>query len=253
MKIIALGSGTSQGVPIIGCKCEVCLSTDTRNKRLRSSVYIESEQAKLLIDIGPDFRYQFLSNNLETIDLILITHEHNDHIIGLDDIRAINFTQKKSIPIYAEERVSSEIKKRFAYAFSDKPYPGLPVISLEHLTLDSFQYKDLEITPIRIWHGKLPILGFRINDFVYITDANHIPDEELHKIKNVKVLIINALRREKHYSHFTLNECLEQIKIINPEKAFITHISHNMGLYDEWTTNLPQNVRPLEDMMVISC
>lgn len=251
MKIIALGTGTSQGIPIIGCQCEVCTSADPADRRLRSSVYIESNEAKVLIDIGPDFRSQFLQNKLTTIDLILLTHEHNDHIIGLDDIRAINFTQQKSIPIFSSNRVIDTIKQRFAYVFSKEPYPGLPQIELNIIDDKSFQYKDLKISPINIKHGQLDIWGFRINDFAYITDASTIPEEEYSKLKNVKVLIINALRQAKHYSHFNLEGCLEAIKRINPSKAYITHISHNMGKTAEWKKLLPAGVSPLQDMMTI--
>lgn len=251
MKVIALGSGTSQGVPIIGCECPVCNSEDPRDHRLRSSVAVEVDGVDILIDIGPDFRQQFLRSRLNTVDLILITHEHNDHIIGLDDIRAINFTQKKSIPLFAEKRVADEIRHRFEYAFSDTPYPGVPRIDIQIIDEDRFETQGISIQPIRLIHGKLPILGFRIRDFAYLTDANIIPEEELHKLENLDVLIINALRKESHYSHFTLDEAVRQINIINPKRAYITHISHTMGKYDEWANQLPAHIRPLEDMMEI--
>lgn len=251
MKITALGTGTSQGIPIIGCDCEVCTSEDSKDKRLRTSVFVETAQAKILIDIGPDFRTQFLQNKLTTIDLILLTHEHNDHIIGLDDVRAINFTQQKTIPIYARDRVTAIIKKRFAYVFKENPYPGAPRVDMHSIDDKCFSYKDILITPINIKHGRLEIWGFRLNDFVYITDASHIPEEEYQKILNVKVLIINALRREKHHSHFNLEDCLEVIKKINPGSAYITHISHSMGKTEDWKKLLPSGVRPLQDMMTI--
>lgn len=250
MKIRALGSGTSQGIPIIGCQCKVCLSSDSRDKRLRSSVYIESEKSKILIDIGPDFRHQFLSNNLHTVDYVLITHEHNDHIIGLDDIRAINFTQQKSVPFFAEDRVILQLKDRFSYAFQNKN-PGVPKISLEAINETPFELGDIKITPLRIWHGRLPILGFKLNDFVYITDASKIENDTLEKIKECKVMIINALRKEDHYSHFTLKECLSVIEKVRPVQAYITHISHNMGLTSDWEKELPENVKPLNDKMEI--
>ncbi len=251
MKIVALGTGTSQGIPIIGCQCQVCQSSDIADTRLRSSIYVESAAAKILIDIGPDFRTQFLDNQLTTTDIVLITHEHNDHIIGLDDIRAINYTQNKSIPIYASPKVSELIKKRFAYAFSETQYPGLPQISLEPLPEISFTYKDIDITPIKILHGSLPIWGFRLNDLVYITDGSQILESEYEKLSGTKVLIINALRDSSHHSHFSLTEALAIIKRINPEKAYITHISHSMGLTARWAKNLPTNVSPLQDRMVI--
>jgi len=251
LKIIALGSGTSQGIPIIGCTCEVCTSADLRDQRLRSSVYIEINGVNILIDIGPDFRQQFLQNNLVSVDLVLITHEHNDHIIGLDDIRAINYTQQKSIPIYAENRVINELKRRFSYAFSDNPYPGVPRIEPVTIDTEPFSIKNIEIIPIRIQHGKLPILGFRIGNFAYITDASFIDEQEIEKLQNLDTLIINALRKEPHYSHFTLAECIQYIEKINPKQAFITHISHNMGVYADWVKDLPPHIRPLEDNMTI--
>jgi len=249
---MVLGTGTSQGVPIIGCTCDTCLSADPQDKRLRSSLFIETKNNKILIDIGPDFRTQFLDNQLTTLDAILITHEHNDHVIGLDDVRAINFTQKKSIPIYGEARVCDEIKSRFKYAFSDNPIPGLPQISLHHINEESFNLNGDLIEPLRIMHGRLPILGFKINDLAYITDANYIPDTVLIRLKGIKHLIINALRKENHYSHFTLQEALDHIAIIKPEHAYLTHISHLMGLAKEWTSELPTNVTALHDKMTIN-
>lgn len=253
MKIIALGTGTSQGVPVIGCQCEVCLSKDIRDKRTRSSIYIESEKTKLLIDIGPDFRSQFLDNQLSTVDAVLITHEHNDHIIGLDDIRAINFTQKKSIPFYMQQRVLDEVKYRFDYAFKASKYPGLPQIDLHLISESVWQYKDLDITPINIMHGRLPILGYRINNMAYITDASVIPDTEWSKLENLDVLIINALRKTPHHSHFTLDEALVAAKRIGANKTYISHISHLMGKAEEWSQELPDNVSPLQDKMILEC
>lgn len=251
MEIIALGSGTSQGIPIIGCKCKVCCSDDPADKRLRSSVLFKSELCQLLIDIGPDFRQQFLTNQLTSVDHILITHEHNDHIIGLDDIRAINFSQNKSIPIYTSARVGELIKNRFNYIFRSKPYPGAPKIDLHIIEDETFVLDDLRITPINVLHGELPILGFRVNNAAYITDASYISDLELDKLTNLEVLIINALRIETHYSHYNLDQALEVIKKINPKKAFLTHLSHNMGLTAEWQKNLPANVYPLQDRLII--
>jgi len=249
MKVIALGSGTSQGVPMIGCQCDVCTSTDARDKRLRSSVYIESEDAKVLIDIGPDFRRQFLDNKLDSVDLVLVTHEHNDHIIGLDDIRSINFIQNKSIPLYAEERVATQLRDRFAYAFNSS-IPGLPKVDLIHVE-SPFQYKDLNIIPVRVMHGNLPIYAYRINDFSYITDASKIEEDSMELLKGSKIIIINALRIQKHPTHYNLEECLEVIEALDPERAYITHISHSMGMTEDWSMTLPDNVYPLIDGMHI--
>ena len=246
MKIIALGTGTSQGVPVIGCTCEVCTSTDPRDKRYRTSVYIEVDNKKILIDIGPDFRSQFLANNLTDVDAILITHEHTDHIIGLDDIRAINYVQQKSIPIYGELRVLNALRERFSYAFGSEHY-GKPMIELHEISTDPFYLFGNRIEPLRIMHGRLPILGYKIGDFGYVTDANAIEQEVIDRLKNIKVLIINALRHEEHYSHFTLKECLDVIREINPQKAYITHVSHQMGKTENWSKELPDNVFPLYD------
>ena len=251
MKIIALGTGTSQGIPLIGCKCPVCLSADPSDKRLRSSIYIESDQTKLLIDIGPDFRQQFLDNKITSVDHVLITHEHNDHMIGLDDIRPINFIQNKSIPVYASERVCTEIRNRFGYIFSSNPHPGLPQVNLQKISDKPFTIKDLHITPINVMHGRLPIWGFRINNMAYITDASEITDTEMEKLKKLDVLIINALRHEKHFSHFTLKESLEVVKKLRPKKAYLTHISHLMGLNADWEATLPHSVSSLKDRMII--
>lgn len=251
MKIIALGTGTSQGVPVIGCNCTVCGSSDLDDTRLRSSVYIQTPQTSILIDIGPDFRTQFLNNKIKTVDSVLITHEHNDHVIGLDDIRAINFTQRKDIPFYASDRVVGVLKSRFSYAFSDDKYPGLPKVGLNTITDVPFELCDVTVTPINVMHGTLPIFGYRLNDLAYITDANYISDKELSKLYGVKVLIINALRHASHYSHFSLPEALAVAKKINADKTYLTHISHMMGPTSEWKKDLPSNVSPLQDKMVI--
>lgn len=251
MKVVALGSGTSQGIPVIGCKCATCNSSDPLDIRLRSSIYVETEQTKLLVDIGPDFRSQFLDNALTSVDQVLITHEHNDHVAGLDDIRAINFTQKKSVPFYMDKRVEQNIKKRYDYAFSNSNYPGTPQIDLNVIDDKPFQLQDILVTPINVLHGQLPIFGYRLNDLVYITDASQIPEVEFSKLNGVKVLIINALRQEKHYSHFTLEEAVSAAEKIGSERTFFTHISHTMGLTSVWSSGLPENVSPLQDKMII--
>jgi len=252
MRIIALGTGTSQGIPMIGCKCPVCQSSDPQDNRLRSSLYVETEKTKVLIDIGPDFRTQFLSNGLDTVDMVLITHEHNDHMIGLDDIRSINFTQKKSIPIYAERRVADELRGRFAYAFNTR-IQGLPKVDLIHIDENfAFQDNDINIKPVRIMHGRLPILAYRLNDLSYVTDASYIDEVGMEVLSDSKVLIINALRIDPHPTHFNLDAALEVIEKLNPEKAYLTHISHAMGKTKEWSKLLPDNVFPLIDGMQIN-
>lgn len=250
MKVIALGSGTSLGVPLIGCKCEACMSKDARDKRLRSSILIDINNTKILIDVGPDFRQQFIRNGLESVDYVLFTHEHNDHVVGIDELRAINFIQKKTIPLYAESNVIDSIKTRFHYALTD--YPGVPKIELNTIDVSEFYINDIKVVPIRVMHGKLPILGFRINNFAYITDASKIEKSELKKLDGVKTLIINALRLEKHFSHYNLQEAIETIELINPNEAYITHISHNMGKTSDWEKLLPPHIKALNDNLVIS-
>lgn len=244
MKIILTGTGTSQGVPVIACPCMVCASADVRDKRLRTSAYVEVGGLGLVIDSGPDFRQQMLRHGIRRLDAILFTHDHKDHIAGLDDVRSYNYLQKSPMDIYAEPYVEESLRKVFSYAFlpPEKKYPGVPELSIHPIGIDKFTVKGVEIVPIRAWHLKLPILGFRIGDFVYITDTNHIPEEEMPKLAGAKVLVINALRRKKHISHYNLKEALAVIRQAKPEKAYLTHISHQMGLHADMADDLPSNV-----------
>ncbi|MFC2103887.1 MBL fold metallo-hydrolase [Bacteroidota bacterium] len=242
MKVKILGTGTSQGVPVIACNCNVCQSTDPNDKRLRAAALIETDAVNIVIDAGPDFRQQMLREKVNDIDAILITHEHRDHIAGLDDVRAFNFMNKKPIDIYAEERVQKVIKSEFFYSFEENKYPGAPQINLHNLTLDPFKIKDIIITPVQVFHYKLPVFGFRIGDFSYITDANCISEEEKEKLHGTKYLIINALRKKKHISHYSLSESLDLIKELSPKRAYITHISHQMGLHHEVNEELPKGI-----------
>ncbi|MFZ4401514.1 MAG: MBL fold metallo-hydrolase [Bacteroidales bacterium] len=251
MKITFLGTGTSQGVPVIACECEVCRSIDFRDKRLRSSVMIESEGYVFVIDAGPDFREQMLRANVKHLDALLLTHAHKDHIAGLDDVRAFNYIQKKAIDVYAREDVQAAIKNEFSYAFAIYKYPGVPEINLHTVKNKSFEINNIKIIPIEVTHFGLKIFGYRIGDFTYITDANFISDEELNKIKGSKVVVLNALRKKKHVSHFSLSEAVNILEIIKPESAFVTHISHMMGFHADVEKELPSFIKFAYDGLII--
>lgn len=242
MKITFLGTGTSQGVPVIACDCNICLSSDVKDKRLRTSVLLETDETTMVIDAGPDFRQQMLREHVTRLDAILLTHEHKDHIAGLDDVRAFNYKSKDAIDIYSEERVQKVLKKEYSYVFSEYQYPGIPKMRLNPISEQVFNVMSIKITPVRVFHYRLPVYGFRIGNFAYITDANYIPEESKEKLYGVKYLVINALRKEKHISHFSLREALDLIREISPKKAFITHISYQMGLHREVSKELPSGV-----------
>lgn len=243
MKITFLGTGTSQGIPIIACPCAVCQSGDTRDNRLRTSVMIEEKGKTFVIDTGPDFRQQMLRENVKRMDGIIFTHEHKDHTAGFDDIRAFNFILKKKMDVYASAQVQAAIRREFAYIFSDFKYPGIPEINLHLLENKLINIEGVDFLPVEVMHYKLPVFGFRVGDFSYITDANYISDLEKEKLKNSKVLVLNALRREEHISHFTLKEAIELVKELKPERAYFTHISHQLGLHEEVEKELPDNIR----------
>lgn len=242
MKLTFLGTGTSQGIPIIACKCPVCLSTDKRDKRLRTSVLLEVDGQNMVIDSGPDFRYQMLRADVGKLDAILFTHEHKDHTAGLDDVRAFNWVNKKAVDIYAEARVQASLKQEFAYVFAEFRYPGIPQLNLWTVENKAFDINGTEVIPIRAKHFKLPVYGYRIDDLAYITDANYISEEEKEKLQGLKVLVLNALRKEKHLSHFTLSEALALIEELKPEVAYLTHFSHQLGFHEEISKELPENV-----------
>jgi phosphoribosyl 1,2-cyclic phosphate phosphodiesterase len=242
LKITFLGTGTSQGVPLIACKCEVCTSTNVKDKRLRSSIMVETSTTTIVIDTGPDFRQQMLREQVEQLDAVVFTHEHKDHIAGLDDVRAFNFINGKHIEVYATSRVQAAIKREFAYIFAEDKYPGIPLINLNEIDLAPFQIKDIKLIPIEVMHYKMPVLGFRIADFTYITDAKSISEKEKEKMKGSKVLVLNALRREEHISHFTFQEAIDLAQELNVEQAYFTHISHQLGLYEQVSEELPSNI-----------
>lgn len=252
MKITFLGTGSSLGTPIISCKCDVCTSEDSRDKRLRSSVMIEIEDKTLIIDAGPDFREQMLKYNTDSkLDAVLITHAHRDHIAGLDDIRPFNFIQNKAIRIYAEQNVIDLIHKTFFYSFGKDLYKyGTPKFDMIPIDEHKFYINGIEITPIRVFHS-MPMLGFRIKNFAYITDAKKIEDSELKKLKNLDTLVINALRLKIHPSHFNLEEALNFIQKVNPRRAYLTHMSHRIGKHSELEKILPPNVSPAFDGLII--
>jgi phosphoribosyl 1,2-cyclic phosphate phosphodiesterase len=252
LKVTFLGTGTSQGIPIIACPCEVCHSSDARDKRLRTSILIEVDGLNFVVDSGPDFRQQMLRENVQRLDAIMFTHEHKDHIAGLDDIRAFNYIQQKHIDIYAEERVQHAIKQEFAYIFAEQKYPGVPQVEMMLIDNKPFEIQGIKIIPVRAMHMRLPVLGFRIAEFTYITDANYISDEEKSKIVGSEIIVINGLRKQKHISHFCLQEAVDLIRELKPKRGYITHISHQMGFHKYVQAELPENIFLAYDGLAIN-
>lgn len=243
MKITFLGTGTSQGIPVIGCGCEVCKSADKKDKRLRVSVWVKTDDKSIVIDSGPDFRYQMLRAGVDDLDAILYTHEHKDHVAGLDDIRPFNYILKKRIDIYAVPRVQGALKREFQYIFSEVKYHGLPQINMHTVGNEAFEIGETKIIPIEVMHHQLPILGYRIGDFTYITDAKTISIESIDKIKGTKILVLNALQKESHISHFTFDEAIDMANKIGAETTYFTHVSHNLGLHSEVEKELPSHIK----------
>ncbi|MBK8953122.1 MAG: MBL fold metallo-hydrolase [Chitinophagaceae bacterium] len=249
LTITFLGTGTSSGVPMIGCECEVCHSADKNDTRLRSSILVQSATTTLVVDTGPDFRYQMLRENVKKIDAVLFTHPHRDHSAGLDDIRAYNFFLRKPIDIYADSLSEEAIRRDFYYAFADNKYPGLPELVLHTITLEPFVVGDIPVTPVMVWHLKMPVMAYRFGAFTYITDANHIDEAEKKKIKGSEILVVNALRKQKHISHYTLEEAIELVNALQIPEAYLTHISHQMGLHAEIEAELPENIHIAYDRL----
>ena len=242
MKLTFLGTGTSQGVPVIACRCHVCRSVDERDRRLRTSALLTTDDGKhILFDIGPDFRQQMLRQKVESLDAIMVTHAHRDHVAGLDDVRSFNYVQHKNMDVYLNAIAKHALMRDYGYIFEHHEYPGLPEADLHEVDAP-FVAAGVTVVPVKAMHKDLPILAFRVGEMAYITDANHIAPEELEKLKGVKVMVINALRRQKHFSHFSLPEALEVIDEVQPEQAYLTHISHEMGLHSEVEKTLPEGV-----------
>lgn len=251
LTITFLGSGTSSGVPMIGCDCEVCTSSDPRDNRLRSSILVRSAKTTLVVDSTPDFRYQMLRAGVKKLDGIIFTHPHKDHIAGLDDVRAYNFFSRQPMNIYANEMTQMNIIREFPYAFAETKYPGVPEIQINSIDQEPFMVGDIEVTPIMVWHMRMPVLGFRFGDFTYITDANQIDAAEQEKIKGSTHMVLNALRHEKHISHFTLNEAIEMVQTLGVPNAWFTHISHQLGLHASIDSRLPQGMHLAYDGLTL--
>ena len=252
LKITFLGTGTSSGVPMIGCECDVCTSADKKDKRLRSSILVESAATTIVVDTTPDFRYQMLRAGVKKLDAVLFTHPHKDHIAGLDDVRAFNYFLTKPMELYANSLTEEAIKREFAYAFSEKKYPGIPNLNLNTIDDKPFLIGDIPVLPVLVWHLKMPVLGFRFGNFSYITDANKIDDAEKEKIKGSQAMVLNALRKEKHISHFNLEEAVVMVQELNVPTGYFTHISHQLGRHDDVNAGLPKGIELAFDGLEIN-
>ena len=251
MKITLLGTGTSQGVPVIACKCDVCRSLDSRDNRLRSAIMVEEGSTRIVVDVGPDFRQQMLRHEVDNLDAILLTHEHADHIFGLDDIRSFNWIRKSPMDVYCEPRVQKNLRSIFTYVFDTNKYPGTPQMDLINLDIKSFKIGPIPIIPIRLYHYKLPVYGFRFGRFAYLTDFNLIEDSEIEKLTGTDTLVICALRKSPHISHLNLSGAIELIRRIAPSRSFLTHMSHEMGKHADLIDELPPDIQPGFDGLVL--
>jgi phosphoribosyl 1,2-cyclic phosphate phosphodiesterase len=251
LKITFLGTGTSHGVPVIACTCDVCRSLDFRDKRLRTSILVNTGEQSIVVDTGPDFRQQMLRENVMKLDAVIFTHAHRDHTAGLDDVRAYNFKYQMDMPIYGVKAVLDQLRIEYAYAFA-KDYPGLPKLKLQLIDNEPFTVNELSVIPLPVLHLKLPVFGYRFGNFSYITDANFIPEETIERLKGTEILVLNALQIEPHISHFNLEEALAMVKVINPAKTYLTHISHKLGLHADVQRMLPDNVMLAYDGMEIT-
>ena len=255
MQVTFLGTGTSQGVPMIGCTCDVCRSVDYRDKRLRVSVHLQVDGKSIVIDSGPDFRQQALRERIDHLDALVFTHEHKDHTGGLDDIRAYNFRQQQDMPLHAEPRVLEQLQREYAYIFAERKYPGIPQVELHPIVSETavFEVAGIPFEPIRAMHYKLPVLGYRIGNFTYLTDANHLGPEALEQMRGSEVIVLNALRHEKHISHFNFQEAVDILEDLAPARAYLTHISHQLGRHRDVEARLPAFIRLAYDGLKVSC
>ncbi len=243
LTITFLGTGTSSGVPMIACSCAVCTSADQKDVRLRSSILVQSDTTTIVVDTTPDFRTQMLRAGIKNLDAVLFTHPHKDHIAGLDDVKAFNYFQQQPMKVYANELTQTALKREFSYVFAEQKYPGIPEISLHEIPDETFLIGDIPVTPIRVWHLKMPVLGFRFGPFTYITDANRIEEAELQKVRGSSAMVLNALRHEKHISHFTLNEAIALVQELGVPEAYFTHISHQLGKQADINPSLPPGIQ----------
>ncbi len=251
MKFNFLGTGTSQGVPVVGCGCPVCKSNDKKDNRLRTSLLVESDTTTVAIDAGPDFRYQLLRAGVQKLDAIVYTHEHNDHIAGLDEVRSFNYLQGKPMDLYCTERVEQSLRRMFYYVFENSDYPGVPRVRFHRIGAEAFQVGDIHFQPIPMMHGNMPVFGYRMGDFTYITDANYIGETEKNLVRHSKVLVVDALRRTPHHSHFSLKEAIALAHELDAKQTYLTHISHHMGLHAEVNREIPENTRLAHDGLVV--
>ncbi len=252
IKITFLGTGTSSGVPMVACGCEVCTSGNSKDKRLRSSILVQSATTTIVVDATPDFRCQMLKHKIKKIDAILITHPHKDHVAGIDDTRPFQFFQQQATKVYGNKMSLTGIKNEIPYAFAEVRYPGVPAIELHEISLEPFTIGDIPIIPIEVWHHKMCVYGFRFGNFTYITDANHIAESERQKIYDSQVIVLNALRQEAHISHFSLSEAIKVVEELGVPQAYFTHISHQLGLHNQVSKTLPAGISLAYDNLTLS-
>ena len=252
MKVTFLGTGTSQGIPVIACDCRVCISENPKDNRLRTSILIEANNQTIVIDTGPDFRQQMLRENVQKLDAIVFTHQHKDHVAGMDDIRAFNYKFKKDMDIYCTAEVEEALIREFPYVFSSYKYPGVPEIKVHNIKNEPFNINGIELIPIEGLHYKLSVFGYRVKDFVYLTDVSFVSEREKEKMKGAEVIVLDALRKTPHISHFTMEQAVELLEELKPKQGYLIHISHLMGMHNEVVKELPNFIKPAHDGLVLS-